>query len=199
MYGSRATSQIIRIVIGALPLLLGLFIFAKGAGIETTVNRVVQEMRDNADAAMFSSLLWTATVFSAIFAGAEGWQTFDDLVDTETTSILWMQVANSSLAWIVIAFLTSTAGFMLLRLKRGSFSGQLLVLSIFGMVVYSFVNTALQIAIDILSGNDYEFNVTNIGNTLSIPLAWIVALWLTMTIVKGLKAKQAQSERYWGI
>jgi hypothetical protein len=67
------------------------------------------------------------------------------------------------------------------------------------MVVYSFVNTALQIAIDILSGNDYEFNVTNIGNTLSVPLAWIVALWLTMTIVKGLKAKQAQSERYWGI
>jgi uncharacterized membrane protein len=187
------------IVIGGLPLLLGLFIFAKGAGIETTVNRVVQEMRDNADAAMFSSLLWTATVFSAIFAGAEGWQTFDDLVDTETTSILWMQVANSSLAWIVIAFLTSTAGFMLLRLKRGSFSGQLLVLSIFGMVVYSFVNTALQIAIEILSGEEFKFNVTNIAERISVPIAWIVALWLTMTIVKGLKAKQAQSERYWGI
>ncbi len=197
--GIMLPNEIGGIVIGGLPLLLGLFIFAKGAGIETTVNRVVQEMRDNADAAMFSSLLWTATVFSAIFAGAEGWQTFDNLVDTETTSILWMQVANSSLAWIVIAFLTSTAGFMLLRLKRGSFSGQLLVLSIFGMVVYSFVNTALEIAIDILSGDDYEFNVTNIGNTLSVPLAWIVALWLTITIVKGLKAKQAQSERYWGI
>ena len=197
--GIMLPNEIGGIVIGSLPLLLGLFIFAKGAGIETTVNRVVQEMRDNADAAMFSSLLWTATVFSAIFAGAEGWQTFDDLVDTETPSILWMQVANSSLAWIVIAFLTSTAGFMLLRLKRGSFSGQLLVLSIFGMVVYSFVNTALQIAIDILSGNDYEFNVANIANTLSVPLAWIVALWLTITIVRGLKAKQAQSERYWGI
>ena len=88
---------------------------------------------------------------------------------------------------------------MLLRLKRGSFSGQLLVLSIFGMVVYSFVNTALEISIDILGGNDYEFNVANIANTLSKPLAWIVALWLTITIVRGLKAKQAQSERYWGI
>ena len=197
--GIMLPNEIGGIVIGALPLLLGLFIFAKGAGIETTVNRVVQEMRDNADAAMFSSLLWTATVFSAIFAGAEGWQTFDDLVDTETTSILWMQVANSSLAWIVIAFLTSTAGFMLLRLKRGSFSGQLLVLSIFGMVVYSFVNTALQIAIEILSGEEFKFNVTNIAERISVPIAWIVALWLTMTVVKGLKAKQAQSERYWGI
>ncbi|MED5496524.1 MAG: DUF373 family protein, partial [Candidatus Thermoplasmatota archaeon] len=116
--GIMLPNEIGGIVIGSLPLLLGLFIFAKGAGIETTVNRVIQEMRENADAAMFSSLLWTATVFSAIFAGAEGWQTFDDLVDTESRSILWMQVANSSLAWIVIAFLTSTAGFMLLRLKR---------------------------------------------------------------------------------
>ena len=115
--GIMLPNEIGGIVIGSLPLLLGLFIFAKGAGIETTVNRVIQEMRENADAAMFSSLLWTATVFSAIFAGAEGWQTFDDLVDTESRSILWMQVANSSLAWIVIAFLTSTAGFMLLRLK----------------------------------------------------------------------------------
>jgi hypothetical protein len=156
-------------------------------------------MRENADAAMFSSLLWTATVFSAIFAGAEGWQTFDDLVDTETRSILWMQVANSSLAWIVIAFLTSTAGFMLLRLKRGSFSGSLIVLSIFGMVVYSFVNTSLEIAIDILQGNAYEFNVQNIIDTLSVPFGWIAVLWVTMTILKGLRQKQAQSERYWGI
>ena len=69
--GIMLPNEIGGIVIGSLPLLLGLFIFAKGAGIETTVNRVIQEMRENADAAMFSSLLWTATVFSAIFAGAE--------------------------------------------------------------------------------------------------------------------------------
>jgi putative membrane protein len=62
------------IVIGALPLLLGLYIISKGAGLESTVNRVIQEMRENADAAMFSSLLWTATLFSAIFAVAEGWR-----------------------------------------------------------------------------------------------------------------------------
>ena len=197
--GIMLPNEIGGVVIGSLPLLLGLFIFAKGAGIETTVNRVIQEMRENADAAMFSSLLWTATVFSAIFAGAEGWQTFDELVDTETASILWMEVVNSSLAWIVIAFLTSTAGFMLLRLRRGSFSGSLIVLSLFGMVVYSFVDTSLSIAIDILQGNAYEFNVINIINTLKVPFGWIAVLWVTMTILKGLRQKQAQSERYWGI
>ena len=47
----------IGVVIGALPLVTGLYIFSKGAGIETTVNRVIQEMRDNADAAMFSSFI----------------------------------------------------------------------------------------------------------------------------------------------
>ena len=52
------------IVIGALPLIFGLFILSKGLGIEATVSRVAQEMRENADAAMFSSLLWTTTVFS---------------------------------------------------------------------------------------------------------------------------------------
>ena len=59
------------VVIGTLPLVSGLYIFSKDLGIESTVNRVIQEMRENADAAMFSSLLWTATLFSAIFAVAE--------------------------------------------------------------------------------------------------------------------------------
>ena len=45
------------IVIGALPLAFGLFILSKGLGIEATVGRIAMEMRENADAAMFSSLL----------------------------------------------------------------------------------------------------------------------------------------------
>ena len=122
--GIMLPNEIGGVVIGALPLVLGLYIFSKGAGIESTVNRVIQEMRENADAAMFSSLLWTATLFSAIFAVAEGWRAFglaEGTVDSQ--SVLWLSVIHSSLAWTVIAFLTSTAGFMLLRLKRGSFPG----------------------------------------------------------------------------
>ena len=109
--GIMLPAEIGGIVIGALPLVTGLYIFSKGAGIETTVNRVIQEMRDNADAAMFSSLLWTATVFSAIFA-VEGYQEYTLLVADSSTSVLWLEVTHAALAWIVIAFLTSTAGFM---------------------------------------------------------------------------------------
>jgi len=197
--GIMLPNEIGGLVIGALPLVLGLYIFSKGAGIESTVNRVIQEMRENADAAMFSSLLWTATLFSAIFAVAEGWRAFSEQSVTTTQSVAWLTVIHSSLAWTIIAFLTSTAGFMLLRLKRGSFSGRLIVLSVFGMVVYSFLNTTLDIAIRVLSGSSYEFSVQAILDDLLTPIMWVVVLWMVMTIVRSLQAKQAQADRYWGI
>ena len=190
-------------VIGALPLAIGLYIFSKGAGIESTVNRVIQEMRENADAAMLSTLLWFSTLFSAIFAVAEGWRQYSEGINQATiNSVLWLEVIHASLAWIIVAFLTSIAGFMLLRLKRGSFSGRLVVLSMFAMVVYSFVDVGLTISIDVLGDsntNGYELGFINIVNDLSTPLMWVGLLWVTMTIVRALKSKQALSDRYWGI
>ena len=106
---------------------------------------------------------------------------------------------HSALAWIVIAFLTSTAGFMLLRLQKGSFSGRLIVLAVFGMVVYSFLDKGLQIAMEVLTGADYEFSVRFIGDVMLEPLMWISVLWITTTIVRAVQARQAQAERYWGI
>ena len=198
--GIMLPNEIGGVVIGALPLVLGLYIFSKGAGIESTVNRVIQEMRENADAAMFSSLLWTATLFSAIFAVAEGWRAFGlDEGAANSQSVLWLTVIHSSLAWTVIAFLTSTAGFMLLRLKRGSYSGSLIVLSVFGMVVYSYLNAALDIAIRVLSGTAYEFSVEMILTDLTTPLLWVVVLWMVTTVVRTLQTRQAQADRYWGI
>ena len=148
---------------------------------------------------MFSSLLWTATLFSAIFAVAEGYRAYTNLVTDSTNSILWLEVTHAALAWIVIAFLTSTAGFMFLRLRRGSFSGRLIVLSIFGMVVYSFVDSALQISTNVLNGESYEFSVNQILTDLAYPLIWVVVLWMATTIKNSLQAKQAQADRYWGI
>ena len=58
----------------------------------------------------------------------------------------------------VLAFLTSTAGFMMLRIKRGNFSGRMIILSIFGLVVYSFVDSSLTIASEVLAG-EFTFEV----------------------------------------
>jgi len=188
------------IVIGSLPLIFGLFILSKGLGLEATIGRIAQEMRENADAAMFSSLLWTTTVFSAIFAVAMGYDKYLELeAAASNISVIWIGVVHSALAWIVIAFLTSTAGFMLLRLKKGSFSGRLIILAVFGMVVYSFLDQGLQIAMDVLTGAGYEFTVQGIWDVMLEPLMWIAVLWVTTTIVRAVQARQAQSERYWGI
>ena len=201
--GIMLPNQIGGFVIGALPLAIGLYIFSKGAGIESTVNRVIQEMRENADAAMLSTLLWFSTLFSAIFAVAEGWRQYSEgMAQATINSVLWLEVIHASLAWIIVAFLTSIAGFMLLRLKRGSFSGRLVVLSMFAMVVYSFVDVGLTISIDVLGDSNtagYELGFYNIINDLSTPIMWIGLLWVTMTIVRALKSKQALSDRYWGI
>ena len=113
--------------------------------------------------------------------------------------MVWIGVVHAALAWIVIAFLTSTAGFMLLRLKKGSFSGRLVVLSVFGMVVYSFLNQGLSIAEEVLTGKGYEFSVRQIWADMLEPLMWIAVLWVTSTIVRAVQARQAQAERYWGI
>jgi len=121
------------------------------------------------------------------------------LIPDSNYSIVWIGVIHSALAWIVIAFLTSTAGFMLLRLQKGSFSGRLIVLAVFGMVVYSFLDKGLQIAMEVLTGADYEFSVQFIGDVMLEPLMWIAVLWITTTIVRAVQARQAQSERYWGI
>ena len=88
------------VVLGGLPLLTGLYIFAKGAGIDDNVNRVMQEMRENADAAMFTSLLWTATLFSALFAVAEA-GAIRVLTETAAASAsVWLETLHSALAWM---------------------------------------------------------------------------------------------------
>jgi putative membrane protein len=197
--GVMLPDQLGGVVIGALPLLLGLFILSKGLGLEATISRIAQEMRENADAAMASSLLWTATVFSAIFAVATGYESYIEHTKDASVSVLWIAVLHSSLAWIVIVFLTSTAGFMILRLQKGSFSGRLIVLTVFGMVVYSFLDKGLEIAQNVLTGVNYEFSPNAIFNDLLEPMMWIAVLWVTTTIVRAVQTRQAQSERYWGI
>jgi putative membrane protein len=178
------------IVLGALP---------KGAGIDDNVNRVVQEMRENADAAMFTSLLWTGTLFSALFAFAEGWRQYDLLTTTgPVNASVWLDTLHSALPWIILAFLTSTAGFMLLRIKRGNFSGRMIILSIFGLVVHSFIDSSLNIASEVLAG-DFTFEVTSILSELTMPMIWIVVLWFAMTVNRSLKGRQPYSVPYRGI
>lgn len=188
------------LLIGGLPFGFGFYLLAKGLGLENTLGNVVSEMRENADAAMFSSLMWAGALFAAIFAVAQAWSEYTTVLSEGTSrSIAYLSAVHQSLAWIIIVFLLTTAGMMILKLRKGSFSGRLLILAAFAMVIYSFLNQAMIIAIQVLSGQSYQFTPTTIISDGGVPLAWLAVLWLTMTIVRGLQERQSSGEKYWGI
>jgi putative membrane protein len=189
------------ILIGGLPFFIGAFLLSKGLGVETTVAKVISEMRENANAAMFSSLMWVGAVLSAIFAVAQGYGSFNDELENESAlSIAYLTSLHTSLAWIMIVFLLIIGGLMLLRLKRGSFSGSVFILAAFGMVAYSFLNTGIDLSIKALQGATYEFSIRQIFADWSEPIVWLAILWMTMLVVKAIKQRQeSRGESFWGI
>ena len=187
------------ILIGAMPFLLGGYILAKGLGVDDTVARVMSDMRENVDAAMFSSLFWLGGVFTGILAIVSGWNQYIDTNQGTVTIPLVLDVFHSSLTWIMITFLLMIGGLLLLRLKRGSFSGRMIVISAFAMVVYSWTDAALTILTEAFTDVDYAFEATSILPEFYIPFIWIVVLWMTSTIVRSLKDRTTQGNTYWGI
>lgn len=189
------------ILIGSLPFFIGAFLLSKGLGIETTVAKVISEMRENANAAMFSSLMWAGSVISAMFAVAQAFRTYSEQIDDGSSlSIAYLTAFHSSLAWVMIVFMLIIGGLMLLRLKRGSFSGSVFILAAFGMVAYSFLNTGLDLSIKALKGQTYEFSIRQIFTDWSDPIVWLAILWMTMLIVKAIKQRQdSRGESFWGI
>ncbi|MBT6972218.1 MAG: DUF373 family protein [Euryarchaeota archaeon] len=198
--GIMLPNDIGALLIGGLPFFFGFYLLAKGLGLENSLGKVVAEMRENADAAMFSSLMWAGALFAAIFAVAQAWSEYTtELSEGTSRSIAYLSAVHQSLAWIIIVFLLTTAGMMILKLRKGSFSGRLLILAAFAMVIYSFLNQAMLIAIQVLKGQSYQFTPTTIISDGGVPLAWLAVLWLTMTIVRGLQERQSSGEKYWGI
>jgi len=187
------------ILIGAMPLLVGGYILAKGLNVDDTVARVMNDMKENVDAAMFSSLFWLGGVFTGILAIVSGWNEYVDTTEGIASIPLVLNVFHSSLTWIMLTFLLLIGGLLLLRLKRGSFSGRMLVISAFAMVVYSWTDAALTILTQAVTDTNFEFAVQEILPEFYFPFLWIVILWMTTTIVRSLKDRTSQGNTYWGI
>ena len=110
------------ILIGGLPFFVGFWLLFKGLGLEANISRVMSEMRENTDAAFFSSLMWAGAVFSSVFAVANAYSEFNNEFESGSRgSVLYLSSFHSALAWVVIVFLLIISGLLLLRLKRGQF------------------------------------------------------------------------------
>ena len=188
------------LLIGGLPFLFGAYLLAKGLGVDDTVARVIGDMRENVDAAMFSSLLWLGGVFTAILSIVQGWNEYSRLTEDSTISgSIIIEIFHSSLAWIVLTFLLMIGGLLLLRLRRGSFSGRMLIIAAFGMVVYSSLDAALTIISDAITNPNFEFAASEVLPQLWSPIFWVIVLWMTMTVVRSLRDKISTGNTYWGI
>ena len=148
---------------------------------------------------MFSSIFWLGGVFTGILAIVSGWNQYVDSNQGTFTIPLALDVFHSSLTWIMITFLLLIGGLLLLRLKRGSFSGRMIVISAFAMVVYSWTDAELTILTEAFTDVNYAFEATSILPEFYIPFFWIVILWMTSTIVRSLKDRTTQGNTYWGI
>ena len=189
------------LLMGGLPLFAGLYLLAKGLGFDDNVARVINDMRDNVDAALFSSIMWLGGIFALVFAVAQSWAEYSDLKglsDVPGTALLLTQVAHESLLWIIISFLLFTGGILLLRLKRGSFSGRAVIVAVFGMVVYSFLDAGLTILEETITGS-YTWSVNQILQDISKPMFWAVILWVVLAVVRSLRERQTSGSKYWGI
>ena len=190
-------------LIGAMPLLLGIYLLFKGLGAEDRLERLMRDMRESADAAILSSLLWAVTGVAVLLAVVEGFSTYGEFqgsvperVGSDVTIAL--TVLQMSLNWIVLAALSFALSLIVLRLKKGKFTGRSIIVITFGAVLWTISKSALEVAIRITEGIGYEYDVPTIMDDWGQTLLAIFLFWAVRTVVHSWESKQ-DTGRYWGV
>ena len=188
------------ILIGSMPLLVGVYLLFKGLGAEDRRERLMRDMRESADAAILSSLLWAVTGVAILLAVVEGYDTYAEFrVDGGGSNILMgLTVLQKSLTWIVLGALAFALSMMVLRWKKGNFSGRSVLIIAFGAVLWTMAKSALEVAIRITDGGGYEYDVTTIMNDWGQTLLALFIFWALRTGVRSWESKQ-DTGRYWGV
>ncbi len=188
------------VLIGAMPLLVGVYLLFKGLGAEDRLDRLMRDMRESADAAILSSLLWAVTGVAILLAVVEGYDTYAEFqVDGGGGKILMgLTVLQKSLTWIVLGALSFALSLMVLRWKKGHFSSRSVLIIAFGAVLWTMATAALEVAIRITDGGGYEYDVTTIMNDWGQTLLALFIFWAVRTGVRSWESKQ-DTGRYWGV
>tara|TARA_B100001113_G_scaffold276230_1_gene230792 strand:+ start:223 stop:1356 length:1134 start_codon:yes stop_codon:yes gene_type:complete len=191
------------VLIGAMPLLLGIYLLFKGLGAEDRLERLMRDMRESADAAILSSLLWAVTGVAVLLAIVEGFSTYGEFQGTVPERVgsditIALTVLQMSLNWIVLAALSFALSLIVLRLKKGKFTGRSIIVVTFGAVLWTISKSALEVAIRITEGVGYEYDVPTIMDDWGQTLLAIFLFWAVRTVVHSWESKQ-DTGRYWGV
>lgn len=188
------------VIIGLMPLFIGIYLMAKGLGVEQHLNRIMRDMRENADAAFVSSILWFSMVFFFIFAIAEGLRVYTSnmsLTPTPGGLEIVLLVLQGAVTWIILAFLTLALSLLVLKMKRGTFSGRTVQLIAFGIVIWTLCSAGLKMALEVLNSN-YSLNPVNLWGDWDLALGALVLFWAVKVVVNSVN-REDTSGNYWGI
>jgi len=160
----------------------------------------MRDMRESADAAILSSLLWAITGVAVLLAVVEGYDTYGDVSDSGSGSniLLGLEVLQKSLTWIVLGALAFALSLMVLRWKKGNFSGRSILVIAFGAVLWTMATAALEVAIQIANGSGYEYDVSTILDDWGNTILALFMFWAVRTGVRSWESKQ-DTGRYWGV
>ena len=186
------------VILGSMPLLVGVYLLFKGLGAEDRLERLMRDMRESADAAILSSLLWAVTGVAILLAVVEGYDTFGEFEGEASNILMGLTVLQKSLTWIVLGALAFALSLMVLRWKKGNFSGRSVLVIAFGAVLWTMATAALDVAIRITTGGGYEYDVTTIMNDWGQTLLALFVFWAVRTAVRSWESKQ-DTGRYWGV
>jgi len=189
------------VIIGLMPLLIGIYLMAKGLGAEQHLNSIMRDMRENADAAFVSSILWAGTVFSAVVSVAEGVRVYSFQMSEKPSTgglEIILLVLQGSLTWIVLAFLTLALSLLVLKMNRGTFSGRTLEVIALGIFIWTFSGAALGMALKVLDST-YSLEPAILWEDWDRALGALVLLWAVRQAVRSISEKDKPTGKYWGI
>ena len=208
-------------LIGAMPLIFGIWVLAKGLGWEQQLERLLVDMRSAASGSLLTSLLWALALVSLMIAAVtviqvlygtsieiQEWAAaiLPDSTNFEVGAVnndiaVWVIAIDNALSWFLVAFFSLFLSLGVLRWKEGSFTGQSVMLLATGAVAYFVISAINEVALGMLGGLGLDLSVKTVSDTWSIPVLAILGRYLLSVMVASLSEDEEGSmeNQFYGV
>lgn len=192
-----------RVLIGIMPLIVGIWILSKGLGWEEQLERLMVDLRDSAQKGIFSSMLWAMSIFSVFLAGITMFQVFSDTVNYGGSSdaLIWTTAIEVALQWLVVAVFTFALAIGAVRWGEGTYTGRSMILAGRGAIVYTIADASLGVLITILSSQSYIVNFETVSRDWDLALFTLILYYLLKTAVESITKDEEElsNNKFWGV
>ena len=192
-----------RILIGVMPLLVGIWILSKGLGWEEQLERLMVDLRDSAQKGIFSSMLWAMSIFSVFLAGITMFQVFSDTEQFGGSSdaLIWSNAIQDALQWLVVAVFSFALAIGIVRWGEGTYTGRSIILFGRGAIVYTIAEASLRVLIQILEGQSYIVSFETVSADWDLPLFTLILYYLLKTAVESITQEEENisNNKFWGV